>query len=144
MRLPEFLIALIAGEIMPASHLERLLSGVGALLGIGVVFAISHTLFPAGDAALIIASIGASAVLLFALPHSPLSQPWSLLAGHAVSAIIGVTCAQWIPSTGVAAAVAVGAAITAMLALDMSLTDEVRAALRAMSSRIPMQKRGAR
>lgn len=38
----------------------------------------------------------------------------------------------------------VGAAITAMLALDMSLTDEVRAALRAMSSRIPLQKRGAR
>lgn len=114
MRLPEFLLALIAGEITPDSHLERILSGVGALLGIGVVFAISHALFPAGDAALIIASTGASTVLLFALPHSPLSQPWSLLGGHAVSALIGVTCAQWIHSTGVAAAVAVGAAITAM------------------------------
>lgn len=114
MRLPEFLVTLIAGELTPASHSERLLSGLGALLGIGVVYAISHALFPAGDAALIIASTGASAVLLFALPHSPLSQPWSLLGGHLVSAIVGVTCAHWIANTGLAAALAVGAATTTM------------------------------
>ena len=41
-----------------------------------------------------IAPMGASAVLLFAAPASPLAQPWSLMAGNLVSALIGVFCAQ--------------------------------------------------
>ncbi|KAG1308120.1 hypothetical protein G6F62_015100 [Rhizopus arrhizus] len=44
--------------------------------------------------------MGASAVLLFAAPASPLAQPWSILAGNLVSALIGVFCAQMIPVTG--------------------------------------------
>lgn len=114
MRLPEFLLSLLVIKTASASHAERLLSGIGALLGIAVVYAVSRASLSAADAALIIASTGASAALLFALPHSPLSQPWPLLGGHVVSAIIGVTCAQWIANTGLAAALAVGTAITTM------------------------------
>jgi hypothetical protein len=58
--------------------------------------------------------MGASAVLLFAVPHGPLSQPWALIGGHTISAIIGVSCYLLIPNVFVAAAVAVGLAITAM------------------------------
>ena len=47
-----------------------------------------------------IAPMGASAVLLFAAPASPLAQPWSIMAGNLVSALIGVTCARAIPDPG--------------------------------------------
>ena len=39
-----------------------------------------------------------SAVLLFAVPHGQLSQPWALIGGHLISAAIGVTC-FWLRST---------------------------------------------
>ena len=38
----------------------------------------------------LIAPMGASAVLLFAAPASPLAQPWSILVGNGVSALMGV------------------------------------------------------
>ena len=43
-----------------------------------------------------VAPMGASAVLLFAVPASPLAQPWSIVGGNMVSATIGVSCAQLI------------------------------------------------
>jgi CBS-domain-containing membrane protein len=57
--------------------------------------------------------MGASAVLLFAVPHSALAQPWSLVGGHLLSAFIGVSCALLISPPALAAA-AVGLAIGAM------------------------------
>jgi CBS domain-containing membrane protein len=62
----------------------------------------------------VIATLGASAVLLFATPHSPLSQPWPVLGGHLVSGTIGIACYQWIPQPWLAAAAAVALAIFAM------------------------------
>ncbi|MFX8373896.1 HPP family protein, partial [Acinetobacter baumannii] len=59
-------------------------------------------------------SMGASAVLLYAVPHGALSQPWAVLAGHAVSAVAGVAAARNISDPALAAAVAVGTAILAM------------------------------
>jgi CBS domain-containing membrane protein len=38
-----------------------------------------------------IAPMGASAVLLFGVPSSPLAQPWSIVGGNVLSALIGVT-----------------------------------------------------
>ena len=46
---------------------------------------------------MLIGSFGASAVLLFAAPDSPLSRPRNLLGGHFFSALVGVACAQWLP-----------------------------------------------
>jgi CBS-domain-containing membrane protein len=48
-------------------------------------------------------------VLLFAAPHGALSQPWPVVGGHLISAVVGVTCAQWIaePMLGASLAVAV-------------------------------------
>jgi CBS-domain-containing membrane protein len=58
--------------------------------------------------------MGASAVLLFAVPHGALSQPWQLIGGHTLSAVVGVTCALLIPHVVFAAALAVGLAIFVM------------------------------
>lgn len=56
---------------------------------------------------LVLASMGASAFLLFVAPHSPLAQPWPVIGGHLVSAFIGVACVQMITYLPLAAALAV-------------------------------------
>jgi len=101
-------------ELSPVSHTERLLSALGGFLGIYGVLQISLHFVGIEAAVLIVASMGASAVLLFAVPHGPLSQPWPLIGGHMVSAIVGVSCARLIPDTLVAAALAVSLAIAVM------------------------------
>ena len=65
-------------------------------------------------AVMIVPSMGASAVLLFAAPHVPFSQPWNVIGGHAFSALVGVACWQIIPDYVVAASASVGLAIGVM------------------------------
>jgi len=101
-------------EAHPASHAERVVSGLGGFLGILLVMLVSGRVLDLNGAAMMVASMGASAVLLFGVPHGPLSQPWQLVGGHFVSAIIGVTCARWIGDPLVAAPLAVGLAIGTM------------------------------
>ena len=63
---------------------------------------------------LLVAPISASAVLVFAVPASPLAQPWSVVGGNVVSALVGVTAARFVPSPYLVVGVAVGGAILAM------------------------------
>lgn len=100
------------------SQHERFRSGAGALLGIlltGVVSAL--TLKSPVTALWLMAPMGASAVLLFGVPASPLAQPWSIVGGNLVAAVIGVACAKLIASPVVAASAAIFFAIGAMFAL---------------------------
>ena len=96
------------------SHREKIISGLGGFISIYCILMITRHYVGDNGAGLIVASMGASAVLLFAVPHGPLSQPWAVAGGHLVSAIIGVSCYLWISDLFTAAAVAVGLAITAM------------------------------
>ena len=75
-----------------SSHAEKLLSGLGAFIAIFITFQISHAML-GSEGYFITTSMGAAVVLLFAIPHSPLSQPWPVFAGNIISAIIGVSCA---------------------------------------------------
>ncbi|WP_321896260.1 HPP family protein [Paraburkholderia heleia] len=97
---------------------ERLRSGGGALVGIALTSALAHRLL-GGDPAIpyLIAPMGASAVLLFGVPASPLAQPWSIIGGNLVSATVGVSAAMWIHDPVAAAAVAVAVAVVAMFTL---------------------------
>lgn len=70
----------------------------------------SNTAYP-----IIVASMGASAVILFIIPNSPLAQPWPLVGGQLVSAVIGVVCAQVFTDTVFASACAVGGSVLVML-----------------------------
>lgn len=96
---------------------ERLRMVVGAGFGIVVTALLCHGLGVAGPAAWIIAPMGASAVLVFCVPASPLAQPWAVIGGNTVSALVGVACARWVAPVDLAAALAVAMAIGAMLAL---------------------------
>ena len=97
-----------------ANYSEKVISTVGGFLGIFGILLSSHWLLDPDIAVMIVPSMGASAVLLFAAPHAPFSQPWNVIGGHGISAIIGVACWQWIPDFTVAASASVGLAIGAM------------------------------
>ncbi len=96
------------------SHTERLVSALGGFVSIFAILTISAHYLDAGGALLIVPSTGATAVLLFAVPHGALSQPWNVLGGHLVSALVGVSCFLLVPQTFVAAGLAVGLAIVVM------------------------------
>lgn len=96
-------------------RLGWLRGATGALLAIGTAGLITWVLL-GDDPTLpwLVAPIGASAVLVFALPASPLAQPWPVIGGDLISVLIGLACAQFIPLPLLSAAIAVGAAIAAM------------------------------
>ena len=97
-----------------ASHIEKWLSAAGGLAGLTAVMLISQIHLGAAGSVGVVASMGASAVLLYAVPHGPLSQPWSVFGGHLVSAFIGVACSKLISQPAFAAPLAVGLAIGGM------------------------------
>ncbi|HYN76772.1 MAG TPA: HPP family protein [Lamprocystis sp. (in: g-proteobacteria)] len=108
------LLAVLGIESRPASHRERWLAVVGGALGVALIFA-AAALHPLGPgSALVVASMGASAVLIFAVPHGAMSQPWPVFGGHLLSAFIGVTAAYSVPTAALAGPLAVGLAIAAM------------------------------
>ncbi len=123
-RRPGRLAAGLLAAAQALSTREKFRASTGAALGIlfSAVLA-GWTLAGHGPgsqallAAALVAPLGASAVLVFAVPSSPLAQPWSVVGGNTVSALVGVACARWVPHAGMAAALAVGLAIAAMLAL---------------------------
>ena len=98
-----------------ASLWPRLAACVGAAIGISLTMLVgSQFALPISDLPIIVAPVGASAVLAFAVPASPLAQPWSVVGGNVISTLVGVAAARYIPDPMIAAGVAVGGAILAM------------------------------
>jgi CBS domain-containing membrane protein len=95
---------------------ERVRVVVGALLGITLAAALSHA-FAGSLSPWLVAPMGASAVLVFGVPASPMAQPWSVVGGNTVSAFVGIACAAWIPDPHFAAGAAVAIAIGCMFLL---------------------------
>lgn len=109
--------ALVRGKT-PIRPIDALRGGAGALLGLLFAGALGRAV-GGGDwlHPLLVAPIGASAVLVFGVPASPLAQPRAVIGGNVVSALVGITAALLIPSPWIAAPVAVGGAIGAMMLL---------------------------
>ncbi len=93
---------------------EKVISGLAGLVGIGLIMAVSAQFLAPRDLPWVVASMGASAVLLFAVPHGPLSQPWNFVGGHLISAFLGITIAHLVPDKVLASGLAVGVAISVM------------------------------
>lgn len=90
-------------------------SWLGALLGIGAVAWFGARFLGGTDLPLMIGSFGASAVLLYGAPRSPLAQPRNLVGGHVLSAAVGVLSWKLLHVVpGLDAAVAVATAIALM------------------------------
>lgn len=93
---------------------EKIRSSAAALAGMALLGLAVHALPGPGYPLSLLASMAAAAVLLFAVPHSPMAQPWPLLAGNLLSGAVGWACALWIPGVVWAAATAVGLSIFVM------------------------------
>lgn len=101
---------------LPAFYLtEQARAGIGALLGIGLcVLAITFLDALGIPGLFLVAPLGATAVLVFCVPNSPLAQPWSAVTGHVISALVALFVVSVVPAPW-AAGVAVGGAIAAMM-----------------------------
>jgi len=100
---------------MQTSPMERARATLGALIGLLITGAVTTAaMHDTGSLPLLIAPMGASAVLLFGVPASPLAQPWSIIGGNLVSALIGVAAAQAIAAPLPAVGVAVAASFAVM------------------------------
>ena len=93
----------------------RMASGIALCIAVVGVFAHWQAIGP--SPLWMMASLGASAVLIIALPSSPLAQPWPVLAGSVLSYLVGVACAVLVPTVPLASGLAVGLAVAVMLAL---------------------------
>lgn len=101
---------------------ERLRLVAGAFVGVVLTGWICHLLGVTATPSLpwLVAPLGASALLVFATPASPMAQPWSVVAGNTLSALVGIAFAHGLGlslSTELAAGMALAAAMAAMLAL---------------------------
>jgi CBS-domain-containing membrane protein len=90
------------------SFSEKLRSAVAVFIAIFIVVFISQLFLPQHELPWIVASLGASAALLFAVPLGPFSQPWSFAGGHLISAFVGISVAKLVPDLMLASALAVG------------------------------------
>ena len=97
---------------------EACRAGLGALIGLGAagLFLLSPSVDPQLGLYMI-APFGATSVLVFAVPSSPLAQPWSAVVGSTVSALVAVLVCGWVGHPVLGVGLAVGLAITAMILL---------------------------
>ena len=93
---------------------------LGALLAIAIAGWITRLVTGADGTALpwLIAPLGASAVLVFVLPASPLAQPWPVVGGDLLSMLVGVGIGMVVPDPALAAGLALASAITLMSLLQ--------------------------
>lgn len=94
------------------NSLLSVFAGLGASLAIGLLSYMEANL---GDVALLMAPFGATAVLVFGVPASPLAQPKNVILGHLITAFIGVVFTQYVGVTPLTLALATGLGVTAML-----------------------------
>ncbi|WP_417840195.1 HPP family protein [Tritonibacter scottomollicae] len=115
MQLKSNLLRYLSPALPPAQMWETLRAAAGA--AVGIVGCALFTLVcteVAGIPMHLLAPLGASAVLIYAVPNSPLAQPWSAIFGNTVSAVAAVAVLQIVPMP-LGPALAVGAAIFAMM-----------------------------
>jgi len=102
--------------------IEALRSAIGAgaaLLFCGAMLALlaADGSAPATSGLFLIAPLGATAFLLFAVPNSPLAQPWSAIVGNTASGLVAITVLSSGASGPLAGGVAVAGAMMAMAVL---------------------------
>ncbi len=94
---------------------EILWSWMGAFLGMLSVSYINFKMLTGPNSVFLIASFGASAVLIYGAPKSPLAQPRNVIGGHVLAAIIGVIGYKLLPDLiWIAAPLVVATAIALM------------------------------
>jgi CBS domain-containing membrane protein len=85
------------------------------VFGIGLAGLIAAVIHGNGEATpWLVAPMGASAVLLFAVPASPMAQPWPIIGGNSLSALTGFAVGSALGHGAIACGIGVGLAIGVM------------------------------
>lgn len=96
----------------------RGVAALGAFTGILLTALICTWLTGSREGAMVlVASMGSSAVLLFAAPENPFGQPWNVIGGNMVSALSGAAAVQLFGHGAPAAGTAVALGVFAMSVL---------------------------
>ena len=111
------LLRFITVDPVKLSIKDKLISVASCFTVILLTAWITQQISPGTANPILVASMGASAVILFIIPNSPLAQPWPLVGGQLVSATIGLVCAHLLTNPVFASACAVGGSVLAMLLL---------------------------
>lgn len=90
---------------------QALIAALGGTVGIALLALISDV----SGSAVLIAPLGATAVLVFGLPKSPLSQLRHVVGGHALAMIVGLVCLSFLGNGVLAVGIASGLALGLML-----------------------------
>ena len=108
-------------NFLPASvrvgYAEAVRMSIGVALGLLITGLLSRWWADSASGMWMVSSLGASAVLLFGMPASPLAQPWPVLVGTVLSALVGAGVQMLIPDSAIACAVAVGLSVMLMVPL---------------------------
>ncbi|QWD68630.1 HPP family protein [Polynucleobacter sp. VK25] len=106
------------GDQPAVAWAERLRSVFGAFIGLALVLTVAKYLGElSGLDEWLMASLGASALLVFALPQSPMAQPWAVVAGNTLSALVGITVLHLVSEPLLAMPLAASLAIMGMFIL---------------------------
>ena len=105
---------LVKAASRATGRLGYLRGAMGGVLGIALAL-LAARLLPAGwQGTMLVAPVGASAVLVLALPASPLAQPWPVLGGSLLAMLVGLLVHAVIPAPALAAPLALCLALIAM------------------------------
>ncbi|MDE2441505.1 MAG: HPP family protein, partial [Betaproteobacteria bacterium] len=109
--LRQFALRYLIADAAPLSARERNISALAGCIGILLMQGILGVWPGNPSLSYLLAPLGASTVILFALPHSPLAQPWSMVGGLLVSAVIGYACGLYVQPSWLAVGAALGVSI---------------------------------
>ena len=108
----------LGGDQPHVTWVERIRSVFGAFIGLMLVLTTAKYLGDMGGIdEWLMASLGASALLVFALPQSPMAQPWAVIAGNTLSALVGITVIHLVEDPLLALPLAASASILGMFIL---------------------------
>lgn len=111
-KLREFALRHLVADTPPLAPRERWKTALGSLLGLSLAGGLIG-LFP-NEQFWVLASLGATSIILFALPQSPLAQPWSVFGGYLAATLAALLGSALFPSPIVAGAVAVAITVWCM------------------------------
>lgn len=110
------LVRSLGPAVAPTSPSEAFRAGLGAFIGLGLTGLIG--LWSTIDQTVLlylVAPFGATSVLLFAVPNSPLAQPWSAVVGNTLAALVAITVCVFLTDPVARIAISVGLAIAATI-----------------------------
>lgn len=117
-QLRDFALRYLIADVPPLSAAERWRSTMATLIGLLLATGLAWVSSFWGGQGWLVAPIGATAIILFALPHSPLAQPWSVLGGYFVATLAATSSIALLPEfPAIAAVLAVAASVGLMTRL---------------------------